>query len=121
MSYRIAAFGCATALLVTSALAASETSTSAPQAQVPANHGTAPVNKSAPAQPQKKVDLNNASKKELMTLPTVGEAEATKIIAHRPYISKTDLVTKGGLPEGVYLAVRDKVVVNDMRKPAPKQ
>jgi hypothetical protein len=30
-------------------------------------------------------------------------------------------VVKGGLPEGVYLAVRDKIVVNDMRKPAPKK
>lgn len=121
LSHRLAVFGCVTALMVTSALAASEPSTSAPQTRVPANHGTAPVKKPAPAQPQKKVDLNNANKKELMTLPTVGEAEATKIIAHRPYISKTDLVTKGGLPEGVYLAVRDKVVVNDMRKPAPKK
>jgi DNA uptake protein ComE-like DNA-binding protein len=88
---------------------------------MPAGHGNASSNKPATAQPQKKVDINNASKKDLMTLPTVGEAEATKIIAHRPYFSKTDLVVKGGLPEGVYLAVRDQIVVNAMRKPAPKK
>ena len=88
---------------------------------MPPSQGAAPVKKPVPAKPEKKVDLNNASKKELMTLPTVGEAEANQIIAKRPYISKTDLVTKGGLAEGVYLAVRDKVVVNDMRKTASKK
>ncbi len=56
-----------------------------------------------------------------MTLPSVGEAEADKIIANRPYISKVDLVTKAGLPEGLYLAVRDRAIVNDMKKkPAAK-
>lgn len=109
--------------MVTSALAASESPTSVqtPQAQTPPSQAATAGNKPAPAQPQKKVDINNASKKDLMTLPTVGEAEATKIIAHRPYLGKTDLVVKAGLPEGVYLAVRDKIVVNAMRKPAPKK
>jgi len=69
----------------------------------------------------KKVDLNNASLAELKTLPSVSDDFAKKIVAGRPYISKTDLVTKGGLPEGVYLAVRDRVVVNDMKKAAPKK
>lgn len=74
-----------------------------------------------PAKPIKKVDLNNASLADLKTLPSVSEDYAKKIVAGRPYISKTDLVTKGGLPEGIYLAVRDHVVVNDMKKPAPKK
>ncbi len=69
----------------------------------------------------KKVDLNNASLAELKTLPGVSEEYAKQIVAGRPYISKTDLVTKGGLPEGIYLAVRDYVVVNDMKKAAPKK
>jgi competence protein ComEA len=77
--------------------------------------------KKPPAKPVKKVDLNNASLAELQTLPSVNEEYAKKIVAGRPYISKTDLVTKGGLPEGVYLAVRDHVVVNDMKKAAPKK
>ena len=69
----------------------------------------APRTKKPPAKEIKKVDLNNASLAELKTLPSVGDAEAKKIVADRPYISKTDLVTKAGLPEGVYLAVRDQV------------
>jgi DNA uptake protein ComE-like DNA-binding protein len=95
-------------------------STAAP-AQMPSGHGSTAAKKSEPAKPEKKVDLNNASKAELLTLPSVGEAEAAKIIANRPYISKVDLVTKAGLPEGLYVAVRNKVVVNDMKKPAAKK
>jgi DNA uptake protein ComE-like DNA-binding protein len=74
-----------------------------------------------PAAPLKKVDLNNASLEELKTLPTVGDAEAKQIIAHRPYKSKGELVTKAGLPEGVYHAVKRKVELQTPRKPAPKK
>lgn len=69
----------------------------------------------------KKVDLNNASLDELKTLPTVGDAEAKKIIEHRPYKSKGELVTKAGLPEGVYHAVKRKVELQTPRKAAPKK
>ena len=83
-------------------------------------HGTKPANK-APTEPLKKVDLNNASLAELKTLPTVGDAEAKKIIAHRPYKSKGELVTKAGLPEGVYHAVKHKVELQASRQAAPKK
>ena len=75
--------------------------------------------KQTPAKPAKKVDLNNASLEELKTLPTVGDAEAKKIIANRPYKSKGELVTKAGLPEGVYHAVKHKVELQKPRKAAP--
>jgi DNA uptake protein ComE-like DNA-binding protein len=72
----------------------------------------------APAAPPKKVDINNASLAELKTLPTVGDAEAKKIIAHRPYKAKGELMTKAGLPEGVYQAVKYKVELQTPRKAA---
>lgn len=74
----------------------------------------------APAVAPKKVDINNASLAELKTLPTVGEAEAKKIIAHRPYKSKGELLTKAGLPEGVYHAVKRSVELQKPRKAATK-
>jgi len=83
-------------------------------------HGTKPANK-APTEPLKKVDLNNASLAELTTLPTVGDAEAKRIIAHRPYKSKGELVTKAGLPEGVYHAVKHKVELQAQRQTAPRK
>jgi DNA uptake protein ComE-like DNA-binding protein len=74
-----------------------------------------------PAKPPKKVDLNNASLAELQSLPTVGEAEAKKIIANRPYRSKGELVTKAGLPQGVYQAVRHHVEMQKPRQAAAKK
>jgi DNA uptake protein ComE-like DNA-binding protein len=93
---------------------------SPPGAMPPTPQGTKSAPK-APAKPAKKVDLNNASLAELQTLPTVGEAEAKKIIANRPYKSKGELVTKAGLPQGVYQAIRYKVEMQKPRNPAPKK
>lgn len=56
------------------------------------------------------VDINSASRKELMTLQGIGPAEAAKIVANRPYLTKTELVTKGVLPTGPYLSIKHLVV-----------
>lgn len=56
------------------------------------------------------VDINSAPRKELMTLPGVGAAEADKIIANRPYLTKTELVSKGVIPTGPFLSLRNQVV-----------
>jgi DNA uptake protein ComE-like DNA-binding protein len=96
---------------------------SQPQPPAASQAETPPAAAKKPAAPkqEKKVDLNNASLAELKTLPTVGDAEAKRIIAHRPYKSKGELVTKAGLPEGVYHAVKYRVELQTPRKAAPKK
>lgn len=75
----------------------------------------------APAAPLKKVDINNASLEELMTRLQLGEAEARKIIAHRPYKARGELVTKAKLPEGIYQAVKRRVELQVPRNAAAKK
>ena len=58
----------------------------------------------------KQVDINSASKKELKTLPGIGDAEADKIIAGRPYLTKAHLTTRDILPRGVYENLKTLVI-----------
>lgn len=52
------------------------------------------------------VDINSASEKQLKKLPGIGDAEAKRIIANRPYASKAWLVTNGVIGEGPYSNVK---------------
>jgi hypothetical protein len=71
--------------------------------------------------PAKLVDINSASRAELMTLPGISAADADRIIASRPYLSKAELVTKNVLGEGPYVSVRRHVVAVQKNPPkAPK-
>jgi competence protein ComEA len=56
------------------------------------------------------VDINSASKEELKKLPGIGDADADKIIAGRPYLSKAHLQTHNVVSPGVYLGLRQLVV-----------
>ncbi len=81
---------------------------------------TAPV-PSAAAQPQpapRLVDINSASRKELKTLPGIGDAEADRIIAARPYLSKAKLAADKVLSEAAYAALKGRIVA--IQKAPPK-
>ena len=73
----------------------------------------------APAAQARLVDINTASRSELKALPGIGDAEAAKIIAARPYMTKTDLVTKNVLSLQAYDALRRAIVVVH-KGPPPK-
>jgi len=57
-----------------------------------------------------KVDINNATQKELEDLPGVGAATAKKIIAGRPYASVDDLA-KAGVPKNAIAKITPLVTV----------
>lgn len=64
-----------------------------------------------------RVDINVASPAELKTLPGIGDAQAAKIVAARPYMTKTGLVEKKVLTLKDYDALRSRIVVVHKRPP----
>ena len=71
--------------------------------------------RSAPAPPSSLIDLNAASRDELMTLDGIGEVRADAIIRARPFRAKTELVERRLIPEHLYEKLADKV----MARPPP--
>ncbi len=56
------------------------------------------------------IDLNAASRDELMTLEGIGEVRADAIIRARPFKAKTELVERRLIPEALYDRIADKVM-----------
>ena len=67
------------------------------------------VDKTAAAS-TKLVDINTASAEELDALPGIGKARSAAIIKGRPYANKTQLVSKGILPQSVYDKIADRII-----------
>ena len=64
----------------------------------------------APAKAEALLDLNSASRDELMKLKGIGDARADAIIKGRPYKGKNELLDKKIVPENVYNDIKDKII-----------
>ena len=99
----------ALALVLVAAVAFAQDSTStAPSGAAPAKHTVHHAAKAAAK--HEMVDLNSATKEDLMKLPGVGDATADKIIAGRPYKTKAELASKKILTAKQYAKVRAMVI-----------
>jgi len=105
-------------LLPVAAFAATGTAkssmTPAPKAAV--TNATATTTHSHPAHLASKtkrapaVDINSASKEDLMKLPGVTEDIAEKIVEGRPYKTKAELLSKKMVTKAQYSKIRNKVI-----------
>jgi DNA uptake protein ComE-like DNA-binding protein len=57
------------------------------------------------------VDLNKASKDDLMSLPGITSQKADRIIAERPYADTHQLVTRHVVSEDEYGQIQDRILV----------
>ncbi len=65
----------------------------------------------APAAPAASlIDINSASRDDLMSLEGIGEVRADAIIRARPFKAKTELVERRLIPETLYDKISDKVI-----------
>ena len=69
-----------------------------------------PAAAAAPAKAEALLDLNPASRDELMKLKGIGDARADAINKGRPYKGKNELVDRKIVPENVYNDIKDKVI-----------
>ena len=65
----------------------------------------------------KLVDLNQASKDQIESLPGVTQRQAERIIAERPYKDPQQLVTRRILSQQQYDALKDRVLVRQTQNP----
>ena len=77
---------------------------------------TAPAHAKAEAQ----LDINTASREDLVKLKGIGDARADAIIKGRPYKAKNELVDKKIVPENVYNDIKDKIIAKQVAE-APKK
>lgn len=64
----------------------------------------------APKPPVQQLDINTATRDQLMGLNGIGPAYADAIIKNRPYKSKDQLVSRKVIPSNVYEKVKEAII-----------
>lgn len=100
--------------------AAAKTAVAAPAAD--AKKGAADAKAAAKG---KIVDINSATEAELKSIPGIGDAYASKIIAGRPYANKAQLKSRNILPATVYEQTKELMIAKqaktETKAPAKKK
>ena len=87
----------------------------APPTTTPAPAPSTPRASERPAantlEPGQVVNINTASKEELIALPEIGPVKAQRIIDGRPYATIEDIMKVKGIKQGVFSKIKDHITV----------
>jgi len=111
----LTACAAAAALLLAAGPAAAQQHPPMGSAAAPNPHRATP-----PPVDVKPVDINSASRAELMKLPGIGGEDADRIIKGRPYGSKATLVSANILRYDQYAALKGRIIAMQPETPKSK-
>lgn len=83
---------------------------------VPSGYAQTKAKKPAAPATNAQLDINTASRADLVALPAIGEAYAQKIIDGRPYKRKDELVSRHIVPADTYAKIKDKIIASQPPK-----
>ena len=105
------------ALVIGNTLAAqAKPQTDAAQAKPPVTAQAKPKLAASAAPKAELLDINTATREQLVALPAIGSAYADKIIQGRPYASKNQLATKQVVPASVYAKIKTMIIASKPKK-----
>src|SRR5262249_34055198 len=103
-------------LCLLTTLGFSQAKTKTEPSKAPSTSKAEPATKAPKAEP---IDLNSATKQQLMTLPGIGDALSQKIIDGRPYANKAQLTSKKILTKAQYDKISSLVIAKQPSAGAP--
>lgn len=108
----------ASQLLFAGGALAAATQADAPRIAKPVAAASATASARKKSRPDiKPVDINSASKAELEKLPGLSAADAQRVIAARPYLSKAKLVTDKIISGSQYETIKTMIVARQKAVP----
>ena len=90
--------------------------TGAAQAKPPVTAQAKPKLAASAAAKAELLDINTATREQLVALLAIGAAYADKIIQCRPYASKNQLTSKKAVPASVYAKIKTMITASKPKK-----